>query len=279
MPARAGPLHTLEAKLAVYAVPHISTLLAKIEEGEDFRDFLDLIKDFTPEHKREILAHGDVGQQIAEFARRFEHRYFPLQEYFQYGECEEYRQITMGIPIIPLGLCWDDYHEITDWRRGFQMMSYVMASPYRDDDGARVALGESCLEYLPRSLLERVPQGGFGYDEFQETLKGTRFEALIRWAQRMGHNSTGNLFLDEDEESLNSSGQYPDWSKQNVQELTSEWQQAQVILQKIDELSDYLEADPEEHFAELLDMLEGRPYATTTRRYKEGVQLEMVFAY
>ncbi len=152
------PLSILAAKLLSQGPPSLSALLSRFEEAEEYQGFVKLVREFVPERKREILRQSTPAAQIAAFATRFEDRYFPLADMCRM-EMERYGDLTSGIPLVPMGIDWEDYHEIaSNYRPGYQLLAYLLADPY--DSGARVALAEACAEVVPQALLQRIPEGG-----------------------------------------------------------------------------------------------------------------------
>jgi len=74
----------------------------------------------------------------------------------------------------------------------------------------------------------------------------------------MLHMLTGNCFYDESQESADQNSTDLEWTRENVEELTRKWLQAQVLRDKAENLYEYLEQDPPGHFAELVDFIEAR---------------------
>jgi hypothetical protein len=219
---------------------------------EEYERFISLVKEFLPEREQDILRQVTPSSQVAAFASYFEDRYFPLDDRFKLGDVEGYSELIYGIPVVVYGLTWEDYHEIpSDWREGFQLMTYLIESPYEDD--ARIALAEACAEYVSQELLQRVPEEGFSPAELHQLVDNTRYSALAIWAD-MVWSQTGNFFLDVDFETLWSEGQ-PEWDMGTVQEVITRWQQAEAMQNKMVELAQWLEKDLPAHFAEMLNFI------------------------
>ena len=238
----------LQKKLARFRIPSLSALLARLESAEDFREFMRLVREFLPEREVDILAQPTPAKQIAAFASYFEDRYFPLQEEFKWGEDYlEYSDLIRWIPVVLMGIGYDDYHEIPNaYRPGIQLMTFLVANPYEED---RSALAEACLEHVPRELLEQVPEDGFNPRELRKLLD-TEYKGLSLWADIIWH-STGNPFFDlswEDEGYID----WPNWSREEVEEATKLWQEAEAINEEIDRLVRWLEEAPPARFEELL---------------------------
>jgi hypothetical protein len=70
------------------------------------------------------------------------------------------------------------------------------------------------------------------------------------------------VFLDADDEVEVSI----EWSRENVDELAEQWRRAKALLDRVGELTTWLEAEPAEHFARLLDAARGEdPHAAYLR--------------
>jgi hypothetical protein len=253
-----GPLSVLRKRLLLLGPPSLSALIGRLGDVEEYDNFCRLVREFLPEREGDILSQLTPDAQIGAFASHFEDRYFPLPPYLKEGDCEGYSQLTQAIPMIVYGVSYEDYHYMaTDSRLGYILMTYLVEAPYGEEN-SRITFAEAAKEHVPIALLERVPERGFSSDECRQLLKDTKYEGLSYWAGTLQHD-TGNAFLDIDEEDLYSGMQLPYWDRETVDELTRQWQLAEVMNQKISDLSDWLEEDPPARFEELLNfMLEGR---------------------
>ena len=254
MPKRVSPLMALAQKLLVRRVPSLSSLIAQISDAENYAQFVDMVKTYLPEREQEILHEPTPMAQIARFASYFEDRYFPLEDAIQCGELESYEEITYRIPLVVRGFSYDDYHEVHDWRPGAQLMTYLIESPWDEDNN--VSMGEACAEHVPAALVERTGEIRLSPGEAHELLKGTKYEPLALWADRL-HYDTGNFFLDTDYEMFWSSIP-PEWDPENVEELTRQWQQAEAHDDKTGEFMEWLEEGLPGHFEELVSFIEKR---------------------
>jgi len=252
MPERASPLMVLARKLLSQSVPSLSSLIAQVSDSESFAGFVDLVKTYLPEREQEILHQPTPQSQVASFASYFEDRYFPLEDYFKSKDVESYEEITIRIPVVVLGLNYEDYHEVPEWREGAVLMTYLVTNPYDEDD--LVSLAEACRERIPDALAKRAEQCRLSPEEAHHLLNGTKYEPLALWADWL-HSSTGNAFLDTDYEMLmNDMG--PEWSPDTVRELTNEWRQAELHQNKTGDFMDWLEQDLPKRFDELVRFIE-----------------------
>lgn len=246
-----GPLSVLAGRLRWLGVPSLSVLIGRLEGAEEYEDFVALVREFLPEREQEVLSESTPQSQVAVFASHFEVRYFPLDDSFKMGDIESYGDLTRFIPVIPLGLSYDEYQLMaSDWRPGFQLLTYLVENPFGEE---RAALAEACQEYVSSSLLERVPEKGLSPGELNRLTEGAQFKALADWARIIWHD-TGNFFLDVDLEEL-WSGIPLSWDRETTDELTRQWQQAERIQQEILGLVEWLEQDPPARFEELLNFI------------------------
>jgi len=214
-----------------------------------------IVREFLPEHENEILAQSSPQEQAEVFARRFEDRYFPLEEcYFEV--IEEYSDFTHQIPVPIGGISYEEYEDLPsqDYRAGLQLMAYLLES-LLEGDGLRVALAEACVEHVPRELLERVPQEGLKLEEVRRLVSDTPYVGLMHWANILNHD-TGTYFFDVDYEEV---GYYSiEWDRETVEDLTRQWARSELIQQELYRFCDWLEEDLPAHFGELLDFIERR---------------------
>ena len=235
--------------------PSLIDLAQWMDQGEETREFLTLVREFLPEHEEAILREAGVTLRIAAFARFFEQRHFPLPDQFRDGWVDEYEYLVYQVPIIRLGIDYDDYHDLPgSWRLGYQLLFALTADPFEgwSSEGARIPLLDECASSVPRKLLERTGKG-FPTDVLEPALKGTKYEgALI--AARWLHNNTDNAFLDiTGEQDANAP-----WEEETLEYAGREWREAVELQDKMDKMVEWLEEDPPARFEELLAFIEAR---------------------
>ena len=254
MPERSSSLLYLADELKSRGIPSLSVLIAQIAGVEDYADFRQLVTEFLPEREQDILHETTPALQMAAFASYFEDRYFPLEDIFKMGDLEGYEEITRRIPVVVMGMGWEDYDEIaSEYRPGIQLMTYLLENPFDREGGVNVSLAEACGEHVPESLLRRVPETRLSPEEAHHLLDGTLYEGLTLWADRICCDS-GNFFLDTDYEYLYSS-MGVDWEKETVEALTRDWLQAAELENRLDSFVTWLEEDMPGHFEELLTFI------------------------
>jgi len=106
---------------------------------------------------------------------------------------------------------------------------------------------------VPPEVLSQIPPGGFTPAELRHRLEGTPHVAAADYADWLWAE-TETVFLDVDEEVI----AYVEWSRENVLELAEQWHRARGILDRISDLTAWIEADPGAPFARLLDAALGR---------------------
>ncbi len=254
MSERASSLLYLADELRSRGIPSLSVLIAELAGVEDYAEFRRLIKEFLPEREQDIIHESTPAEQIARFASYFEDRYFPLEDIFKLSDIEGYEDITHHIPLIVMGVSWDDYHDIaSDFRPGIQLMTYEVENPYDEEGGINVSLAEACEEHVPRSLLQRVPETRLSPEEVHRLLNDTPYEGLALWADRICCSSN-NFFLDTDYEYLWNSVP-PEWDMETVEALTRDWLQAMELENRLNDFVTWLEEDLPGHFEELLNFI------------------------
>lgn len=257
-----SPLNALAHKLCSVRPPSLSILIARFNSAEDFKAFVALVRELLPEREQEILCRPNPAEQVSAFVDRFAERYFPLDEsisdmLYEDDIEEAYCYLLRGIPVQVMGISEDDYHSMPQsYRLGYQLIAYLLEDPYEDRGGARVALAEACREHVPVHLLERVPEGGLSFNVAHELLNGTEYEALAQYGDILA-KATENEFLNIDYDWL-CECEPPPWSREDVEYLTEQWQQAEVINNSVHRLVEWIEEDPPAHFEEILNFLEGK---------------------
>jgi hypothetical protein len=102
---------------------------------------------------------------------------------------------------------------------------------------------------VPREVLQRVPGDGLAPADLHAALDGTPYAAATEFADWMwGQTDLAFLDCDDEMEVVDA-----EWSGDNVQELTRQWQAASALMDRVTALETWLEKDPARHFAQLLE--------------------------
>lgn len=231
------------------APPSLRHLIGMLEQSEVYQEFLLLVREFLPEHEREIITSRS---RLDAFARRFEERYFPLAE--AVVDDEEMEFLVSSIPIVLEGMSFDDYHEFEHYNQAQQLLMALVEYSFwgEEEGGARVPLLEQCAKYVGEDLIRRVPRLGWKPEHMHQRLDGTEFEGAAVFADYMWHQ-TGTIFLDctYDEDWGGDLG----WSRENVEGLTEEWPRARQMEAQMSSIMDWLDDAPQINFEKLLDAL------------------------
>ena len=152
----------------------------------------------------------------------------------------------------------DRFHEL-NLPLGDLLLFVLCAQPCAPDFYTHVAALDATSVHVPADLLHAIPTGGLTPADLHTRLDGTPYAALADFADWLW-GETGSAFLDLDDEVEMSDA---DWTSEIVQDLAEQWQHAKAILDRIGQLTAWLEDDPPDHFARLLNAALGRdPYVT-----------------
>jgi len=225
------------------------SVAALLEGQEGYRAFRAIVRELFPEAEAEILAAAEPGDsreaaRVYAFINRVEATWFPVYE------CEEYDQVAFGIPFARNAWDYERFHEL-DLPPGEMLLFALCAQPYEAD--TRVPLLDAAEAHVPRDVLSEIPPGGFTPAELRHRLDGTPYAAAADYADWLW-GETETVFLDVDEEMAAD----VEWTRENVLELAEQWRRARDILDRIGQLTEWIEADPSAHFARLLDAALGR---------------------
>jgi hypothetical protein len=265
--AKDDPISIL-MKLLVKSVapPSLSILLQCFSSLEGWEDFMELVNEYTPEKRDEILRENDQGKQMEIFMNTFEAKYFQLQQdwvtqNFQdwvtqnFEEDNEvgYSVLTENVPVDVLGWDYDKYDELPSTSDiSTQLWCYLLPNP-SDENDERVALADACQNVVPRAILSRVPAKGFPFDKLHDMLDGTKYSFIAKFGDWLSAN-TGNYFLDTDEESY-WQGYKPTWDRPTIEELTENGKEINRFFDERNKFQDWFEKDTVKHFQELLNFM------------------------
>jgi hypothetical protein len=209
-------------------------------------------EEIFPDAAAEILAAEQPGA-TREQARVWAFLHWVEAELFPVYELEDYDQVAWAIPFIRDGWSYDRLHEL-DLPPGRLLLLALCAQPVPTGMDSRLPLLDGAERYVPRSLLLEVPDGGLEPPALHERLDGTAYAGAAAFADWLW-GETGTVFLDLDDEVEVSDA---DWTREIVDELARQWRIATVLLDRVDALAAWLEADPPVRFARLLDAALGR---------------------
>ena len=251
----ASPLVVLGYRLMVAAPPRLTALREILLVAEGLAEFIDLVRQYTPEYEAEIMRAAGPDERLPLFANHFRDQYFPLSWVFDFGmdSDEDYTGMTHSIRTLAMGWDDDDWHEIEARHNGHQLLFALVC-----DDELRVATLEACAEHTSREVLRRIPEGGYTVEGLTRWLEGTEYEAAAK-AVTWFANQTGNGFLDYGEEM--SQYAYDPWEPDTVAELTRLWHEADLLHDQVENFRTWLEVNPNKNFGQLLDFIQAQQAA------------------
>ena len=260
MPPR--PLVALGLRLRAAAPPRLAALVEMLLVGEGFVEFMELVRQYIPDHEAEIMQAAGPDKRLPIFANHFRDQYFPLHWVFDAPMDGDvgYDFMTESIHTVSLGWENEDWHDIENRHNGHQLLFALCrccdgTKHVFCDDGLRIPALEACAEHTRKDVLARIPDGGYTRDELHRLLDGTEYEAAAK-ATDWFHNDTGNGFLDYDDEMSENS--YDPWEPETVAALTQLWQEADLFTDQVNDLRVWLEQDTNQNFGALLDFIEDR---------------------
>ena len=204
------------------------------------------MRELFPEAWDEVMTARETGAdreaaRVWAFCRHVDAKYFPIYE------GEQYEQVAFEVPVMRYGWSLDRLHDL-DVPFGELLLACLCGDPYLYDSGIRVSMLDEAERRVPRHLLVQIPGDGLAPVDLHERLDGTPYAAAADFADWIFHD-TGLVFLDcDDEEEVSI-----EWTRESVLELTEHWRQANALLERVAELTRWLEADPPAHFARLLE--------------------------
>lgn len=250
------PLDVLADRLTL-SPPSVAALIELLERWEWVHDFYELVREFLPEHEREIMGLMPE-EKVERFYHLFQERYFPLEE-SPFFDFEGFEYIVSSIPVPVMGIGYTEYHEWEeDMRVSFVLLLSLVVYPWYGSEtegrGFKVSLLEEVANKLGKEIVDRIPVEGWTPEELHELLDNTRFEGVACFGDYIGH-ATETYFMDADREDYID--EIP-WSRENVDTLTEEWQTARVLMDKIEHMYDWIEDNPQANFGEIVDFLANR---------------------
>lgn len=258
---------------AMRVAPLAPTALAALLSNHDAElTFRRIVREVFPAGGDEILAARHAGEhrehaRVWAFMQRVEAELFPVYE------LDEYDQVACGIPFVRNGWSWERFHEL-EMRPGELLLFALCTQPFAPGFDSRVPLLDACEAHVPEAMLREIPDGGLNAADLHQRLDGSPYAAAAEFADWLW-GETGSAFLDLDDEIEVSDA---DWSHENVVELATQWQGAEAILDRIDQLASWLECDLPAHFSQLLEAVLGRDAHLNYERMRKHYACEITEA-
>ncbi len=261
------PLAILARKL-IGGPPSLGYFIELLEQSETFKDFLDLVREYLPEREFEIMAE-DLNLRACKFSHYFSERYFPLRD-DSFSEDFTAGDLLSGIPVQLMGFSYESWHGFTDFRNGYILLLSLIECPWDEDpfgtdsedeedgmQGGRVPIIEVVGQLVGEGLARLIPDKGWSAEELHAMTDGTEFEGCGEFADWVFGN-TGCAILDTQGE-YSETGHQIDWSPEEVEGLTDDWNKSSEIFDKIHRLALLLEQDLEGNFRKLMALLLDKP--------------------
>ncbi len=124
--------------------------------------------------------------------------------------------------------------------------------------GARVPLLDGAKRIVGAEIASRIPRLGWSSAELHSVVDNTKYEGVGEFAD-WACSQTGCVVLDSNYEHCEymegTTEPIFQWSKENVDRLSSEWPKVKQTREKIDRIVQWIEANPPVNFGELLYFL------------------------
>ncbi len=158
----AMPLSVLADRLTLRPLS-IGALVDLVEGSDIMRAFLDLVREFVPEHEREIMT-GNTWERTEAFKRRFEERYFELAD-FMFDDYEAMEYLVAAIPVTLAGWDYERYHEFSDYTDGNTLLLSLVQYPWitydKEERAARIPILDAVKGIVGPELAARIPDEGW----------------------------------------------------------------------------------------------------------------------
>jgi len=258
--------------------PMLSEIIGCLEQVETVKEFRQLVRMLLPEYESEIMA-APRNRRVYKFCYYFGQKYYPLPAN---TDCHPADWVN-GMPVELLAMSYSAYHEL-QMRPGYLLLLSLVIYPYEGDErdieegnevsfnGARIPLLDMIQRIVGEEIVSLIPKDGWTSEELHRITDGTKYDGVGAFAD-WACSSTGCVMLDSSYENCDyeeGSGEPTFlWTKRNVDILTEQWPKVQEIRGKIDHIVEWLEAEPEGHFQELLDLLLAIKTIKTKRKHPD----------
>jgi len=257
----ASPLEVLADRLIV-GPPSIAALIDLLDEGEYIQEFIRLVREYLPEHEREIMV-GELSTRTSRFCLLFGKQYFELDEDMIDMSDDPIAQLVLEIPVHLMGLDDERYHEIEYMTDGMVLMLALVANPwveaFEEEEAARIALLEKVADLVGKEIVGLIPKEGWGLQVLHGRLDGTPYAPVAAFADWVWQ-STGLALLDNSygEMGCGWNGQQIPWDRDTVDELTEQWPKVREFWDSVSHFEDWLLDKHQANYGELVDFLLGK---------------------
>jgi len=267
----AWTLERVAARLRI-GPPALSELMNCCMDFQKIQAFLELIRQYLPEHEEEILSQPR-DQRLHRFCYLFGKRYFQLPASAADNNLGNF---VVGMPVLLAGMSHNVYHDL-ELHPGYLLLLSLVVYPYAgcemDDEfgfenkhktraeqsnGPRIPLLDKVQNLVGAEMAKRIPEGGWDPGWLRQETDGTKYDGVGAFAD-WACSRTGCVVLDfsyADCSYIEGDGEPVFlWTRGNVDMLTEEWPRVKQVRGAIDRIVAWLEADMERRFAEILSFL------------------------
>jgi hypothetical protein len=124
----AWSLSTLAKKMRI-GPPLLQELLKCFSNVEEVMAFVQLVRDYLPEHESDILWEPR-DSRVYKFCYLFEKKYFPLP---MWSHSISLSNFVVGMPVALMGMSYSAYHDL-DFRPGYVLLMSLVVYPYEGDE-------------------------------------------------------------------------------------------------------------------------------------------------
>lgn len=209
-----------------------------------------LVRTVFPDHAAALLAAGTELSPDERESERVAALVARVGELFPLYEVDCYELVAGGIPLYCQGWGYEDLHELEAYRPGRLLLLALVEGPFDAWDGGwRLALLDALEAMLPPAVLDRLPPAGMGRETLGLRLGETPYAAATDFSAWLWAE-TGTVFLDVPE---GADVVDAEWEPEVIADLADQWRRARALLDRVEVLERWLEAEPGPRFAALLD--------------------------
>lgn len=246
---------TLVARLQ--RVPSLEYLLGLFEDGGEIQRFIDLVREYLPDHYDDIMSFRETGDKIGRFFYWFHQEWFELddswvQMAYETGEDSLLGGLINFCPVMLRGFEDDNYHYAYNLFDGWKIMLALMET--LADAGARVAIVEEVTPAVGEEAMGKIPAGGWSDSELIRAVEDDDFYCGLAHFVRYVNHRTGLYMLDD----WQFEWDMPGWEMEFVEQMRDERPRVTAVWDSIKLLSDWLEESPKENAAELIEFIAGK---------------------
>ena len=237
---------------------------------EQFRNNVNAL--FPPEQAQTIFAHTDMDDQVIEFTKAFEDRYFPLADHITDDPDWDEPIVTIINTVFPyqlMGLTSEEIHDV--WTNGSTGIATLLLlididdlfkdSPYSQyDNNIRTSWMESAQDVIDFQVLARIPHTGLPQDKLAKAVEDSPYQAIAKvapWIFAMTQNPF--LSISYEDQSYNHDVGENYFDPDLVESLALDWEDATQTIDGVAQITNMIEKDPSGTLSLILDHILSHP--------------------